>query len=100
MRKGKPMNRILVFITGALALAGCSTAQDVAFTDSVVALTKAGCHISVNLAANAGAINPGSGVQFQGSADCPGTAPVVGGPPGAVRPGSDKPAPSATFLKP
>jgi hypothetical protein len=82
-----------------LMLGACSTTGDAAFTNSVVALTQAGCHLTVNIAAQAGAMNPGSGIQFQGSADCPGATaaqPVVG----LKANGGEQAAPSATFLKP
>jgi uncharacterized protein YcfL len=83
-----------------LLLTACSSAQDAAFTNSIVTLTKAGCHLTVNLAANAGAVNPGSGVQFQGSADCPSTLGVLGNNrPMAELPGGEHAAPTATFLK-
>ena len=83
-----------------VGLSACSTATDAAFTNSIVTLTKAGCHLTVNIAASAGAVNPGSGVQFQGSADCPSTLGVVPGRVGAELPGRSEAAPTASFLKP
>ena len=69
--------KAVILVAPLLLLGACSTTQDAAFTNSVVALTQAGCHLTVNLAAQAGAINPGSGLQFQGSADCPGATGVT-----------------------
>jgi hypothetical protein len=89
-----------IVLIAALLLAGCSTATDQAFTNSIVTLTKAGCHLTVNLAAQAGAVNPGSGVQFQGSADCPSTLGRAGVErPMVILPSAEQPAPSASFLK-
>lgn len=84
-----------------LGLGACSTTGDAAFTNSVVQLTQAGCHLTVNIAAQAGAVNPGSGIQFQGSADCPGaTAAQSVTPKTAADVRAEQAAPSATFLKP
>lgn len=84
----------------ALLLGACSTASQTTFTDNVIALTKAGCHLTVNISANVAAVNPGSGFQAQGSADCPGAVTSV--PAGArlgVTEGGERAAPVASFLK-
>ena len=93
------MKLAVLALAAPLALLGaCSTTTDSAFTNSVVQLTQAGCHLTVNIAAQAGAVNPGSGIQFQGSTDCPGATSATSVPASALR--SEQAAPSATFLKP
>lgn len=90
-------------IVGAVALliGACSTASQTTFTDNVIALTKAGCHLTVNISANVAAVNPGSGFQAQGSADCPGAVMTVplNGRLGATTPNAEHAAPVASFLK-
>ena len=89
--------KAVLLLAPLFLLGACSTTSQQTFTDDVIQLTKAGCHLTVNLAANAGAVNPGSGVQFQGSADCPGqaaAAPVLG-----AKVGGEQAAPAASFLK-
>jgi hypothetical protein len=95
------MKLAVVALAATLLCGACSTTSDEAFTNSVVQLTQAGCHLTVNIAAQAGAVNPGSGIQFQGSADCPGATSATPVPAAGitVKP-AEQAAPSATFLKP
>lgn len=88
------MKRLALF--ALLGLAGCSTTQTTDFNSMVTALNQAGCHVTVNIAASAGVASLSSGVQFQGSADCPGaTSSPSGAPPAAAA----APAPSPTVLQ-
>jgi len=88
--------KFALFLSPLILLGACSTTGDQAFTNSVVQLTQAGCHLTVNIAAQAGAVNPGSGIQFQGSADCPGATSPTPVTPAAA----EHSAPAASFLKP
>ena len=48
------MKLAVLALAAPLALLGaCSTTTDSAFTNSVVQLTQAGCHLTVNIAAHA-----------------------------------------------
>lgn len=94
------MKLALLAALGASALlAGCSTTQTASFDSMVSTLHKADCHITVNIAAQAGVTNVGSGVQFQGSADCPGASPPAAGRVGVALGATEQPAPSASFLQ-
>jgi hypothetical protein len=96
------MNRL--FVTTALALVavcgGCTTTSTNNFDKTITTLHDDGCHATVNLSAQAGAVNPGSGFQFQGTIDCP----AASSPAAAklVKPAdssAEHPAPAPTFLQ-
>jgi len=78
----------------AVLLGGCSTSQTANFDNLVTTLHNVGCHSTVNIALNAGAVNPGSGFQAQGSFDCPGATT-----PAASTPAAPPAAPTASFLR-
>lgn len=65
------MIRALLVAAGALALTGCASAQQAQSFTAIVEELKSNCHVTVSFQAEAGAMNPGSGVNLQGSADCP-----------------------------
>jgi len=91
--------RLLIGACLIIGLAGCSTTQTNDFDSMVSALNAAGCHVTVNVAASAGVANIGSGVQFQGSADCPGhESSTSSAPPATPAAAAEAPAPSPTVL--
>ena len=66
----------ILLTLGALAflLAGCASATQATTFTTIVRELKTNCHVTVSFQAQAGAMNPSSGVNLQGSADCPVTA--------------------------
>jgi hypothetical protein len=91
--------RVLALAVAAL-LSACSTTGTQNFDNVVTTLHNNGCHVTVNMAVQAGAVNPGSGFQAQGTVDCsPATSPgsSTGGHVGASL-GSETPAPPPNFL--
>lgn len=65
-----------------LALGACGTTNTTDFIRVTRALHQEGCQVSASLAAQAGAVNPGSGIQFQSTINC--SAPPPGTPPPAT----------------
>lgn len=58
-------------LCGLLALGACSTAGTANLDSFITTMSKTNCTVHVSMSANAGAMNPGSGAQFQAQADCP-----------------------------
>ena len=54
-----------------LTLGACSTANTTNLDDFITTMSKTNCNVHISTAATVGAMNPGSGFQFQAQADCP-----------------------------
>ena len=65
------MKLAILALGAALALGGCTTANTTGIDDFITTMSKTNCHVVISTAASVGAMNPGSGIQFQAQADCP-----------------------------
>lgn len=65
------MRGLLLAGAAALSLGGCTSTNVAGLDDFVNTMAKTNCHVTISTAASVGAMNPGSGLQFQAQADCP-----------------------------
>lgn len=87
----------LILVAGALAaaaaLSGCGANSATSLNSFVTTMSQTNCHVVISTAASVGAMNPGSGVQFQAQADCPnkGVAATASAPAVAITPPASAP---------
>lgn len=62
---------VVAALSASVMLSGCASTEQAGSFNSIVEELKHGCHVTVSFQAMAGAMNPSSGVNLQGSADCP-----------------------------